>query len=82
VVFDRGPEASEDFIWDAGILLGGVDPVAVDAVGLHLLNQVRTSLALTEIEPKGGALNYLDRAASRGLGASRLHQIKLVKIKL
>ena len=81
-VFDQGPEALEDFIWDAGILLGGFDPVAVDIIGLQLLDQTRMTLGLPPIARRNGALPYLEAAAQRGVGVSNAHEIKLTKIKL
>ena len=81
-VFNKGPEASEDCIWDAGILLGGFDPVAVDTIGLQLLDQLRLTLGLPQKGDKSGSLPYLTAATASGVGVSALFQIELAKIKL
>jgi hypothetical protein len=82
VVFDGGPAVTEDCIWDAGTLLAGRDPVALDAVGLKTLDRVRTKLGLPRIATDAGPPAYLRAAAERGLGTCRLHRVKLVKAKL
>lgn len=81
VVFDGGPDASEDFIWDAGILLGGVDPLAIDLVGLRILDEVRVAVGLPKIAAAGPPA-YLEAAGDRGLGASKLHLIDLEQVSL
>ena len=80
IVFDGGPEAREDFIWDGKLLLGGFDPVAVDVVGLQILDRVRRVLNLPLIAASGPPA-YLSAAEKRGLGTARLHQIEVRKVK-
>lgn len=79
VVFDGGPSAVEDCIWDAGMLLGGYDPVAVDCVGLQMIDRVRGALKLPLIAGGKGPPAYLGRAAERGVGTDRLHLVRLIK---
>lgn len=76
VVFDRGPEPTVETLSDEGYLLVSDDPVAVDSVGMEIVNRVRRahgmgSLAMPE---------YLAAAASRGLGniASHLMDFRLI----
>lgn len=83
VVFDGGPEAREDSIWDAGMILASRDPVAADAVGLEVVDELRVRLNLAKMgAAKTGSLPYLEAAADRGLGACRLHQISVRRYKL
>jgi hypothetical protein len=82
VVFDKGPRATEECIWDAGMLLGGFDPVALDTVGLTIVDRVRETLRLPRISASGGPPAYLAAAARTGLGTDRLHQIRVHKVKL
>ena len=82
IVFDRGPDAFEDFIWDSGILLGGFDPVALDMIGLQILDRVRNALTLPRISEPDGPPAYLAAAADHGLGTAKLHKIYMDKVKL
>ncbi len=82
VVFDGGPEVAEDFTWDAGMLMGGFDPVAVDTIGLQTLNRVRGAVGLSQIGGPAASLPYLEAAMDRGLGTCRPFEINLRKVKL
>jgi uncharacterized protein (DUF362 family) len=81
-VFDRGPEAQEDFIWDGKFFLAGLDPVAVDRVAVDLLDEVRGTLSLPPIAANGEPPAYLTAASGRGLGEAKLYRIELERIKL
>lgn len=81
-VFDHGPEAVEDFIWDGQFLLVGTDPVAVDCVALDLLDEVRRTLNLPPIAPNGELPAYLTAAEERGLGKAKLYKIDFERLKL
>ena len=82
VVFEGGPEAKEEYLWDARLLLGGFDPVAVDTVGVQILNRVRYKLELGTILPNAEVPDYLKAADSAGLGTCELHRIDVEKAKL
>lgn len=79
LVFDGGPEAHDDLTWESGVVLAGFDPVAVDTVGLELLNRTRKSLRLPYVDTGQGRVAYLAAAAERGLGCSKLHRIEVAK---
>ncbi|UCG17708.1 MAG: DUF362 domain-containing protein [Phycisphaerales bacterium] len=79
LVFDGGPEARDDLTWESGIVIAGFDPVAVDTVGLELLNRTRKSLRLPYVDRRQGKVAYLGAASERGLGCSRLHRIEVAK---
>jgi hypothetical protein len=76
IVFDKGPEAADPYISDYRGLLLGVDPVAVDLIGLQILNRTRTAGNLGKIEEVHGEVAYLPAAEGRGLGRHELHQIE------
>lgn len=81
VVFDRGPEVRDAYTWDAGIIFAGLDPVAVDAMGLRIINTQRSIYGLEKIGQLGKAA-YLAAASARGLGHAKRHEIDLVHIRL
>ncbi len=81
VVFDGGPVAREDMIWDGGYVIGGTDPVAVDVTGLHLIDRVRKAVSLPLIGETSPPA-YLEAADARGVGTSEMHKIMLEKVKL
>jgi len=82
IVFDKGPRAAEECIWDAGMLLGGLDPVALDVVGLQVVDHVRATLNLPRIAGSNGPPAYLAAAANAGLGTNQLHRIRVHKVRL
>ncbi len=69
VPFDKGPEAGEQDITTAGALLLGRDPVACDAVGFSILNEIR---ALRQKKPlMAGARIPPQLATAADLGVGR-----------
>ena len=77
VVFDRGPEARDEFTWDAGILLASTDMLACDTVGLNIINIERKILGLGDVDAGTRRTLYLAAASERGLGKGDLHRIEL-----
>lgn len=82
IVIDQGPEVQAGCTTDCGMLLLGVDPVALDSMGLEILNRVRLSEGLGKIEDHQGEVTYLPAAAASGLGRCRLHEIDVVRHRL
>ena len=82
VVFDRGPEVVEDYVWNGKFILGGSDPVAIDTACLQILNRIRGKLGLGEVVKDGNLPDYLTKAADRNLGTIKLHEIAIEKVKL
>ncbi len=80
VVFDRGPEATAETASDEGILIASRDPVATDAVGLGILNQVRNQRGLGDVARSEADVAYLAAAHERGLGIAARHGIDVVRI--
>ncbi|MEE9295222.1 MAG: DUF362 domain-containing protein [Phycisphaerae bacterium] len=81
IVFDQGPEASDRYTWDAGIMLAGMDPIAMDTAGLQIINSQRKILSLPEIDLRTQAV-YLEAAAKRGLGVQNRRWIETVKLRI
>ncbi len=81
VVFEGGPEATAGTIADEGILLASFDPVATDAVGLAILNDIRQRYELLPIARSAEGLGYLSSAHRRGLGVAVWHGIELQRLR-
>jgi len=79
VVFDGGPDATSYNVADAGFVLASTDPVAVDAVGLTIINRVRKARGLAELASGPGDIDYLAAAHIRGLGIAVAHGINIVR---
>jgi hypothetical protein len=77
IVIDHGPEARGEDLVDYGGLFLGYDPVALDTVGLGLLEMERRRTG------RLGGLNvrYLKAAAEMNLGRWRVSDIERVTIK-
>jgi hypothetical protein len=82
VVFEGGPQAQDQFTWDAGMILAGRDPVATDTLGLHVLNSQRGILGLPLIKTESGRAVHLTAAASRGLGKGDPYRLEVRRIRV
>ncbi len=82
-VFDGGPDATDESTWQSGMVLAGIDPVAVDTVCLDRLNRERKTnrtrnfKPLPYIDEDPRVVGYLDAASRKGLGCSQLHAIRI-----
>lgn len=80
VVIDKGPEARPECVVDRGGLLLARDPVAMDAVGVDIINHLRRDAGLKSIQKRLGAeVAYLPAAAKLGLGECDPHRIDYVR---
>lgn len=78
VVYDGGPDPVGDTVADAGAILVSRDPVAAEAVGLGVINEIRSGYNLDPVAKGAEDLGYLREAVRRGLGHSAAHRIDLV----
>jgi len=79
IVTDKGPDARDSYIVDQNEILLGLDPVAVDSIGLEILNRVRLKQGMGKIEDHQGEVAHLPAAGARGLGRHERHQIDYVR---
>jgi len=77
-VGNRGPMAQPQWTYAANAILAGTDPVAMDYVGLKMLDQGRKTLGLFSIEKAGGA-KCVFTAAEKGLGVADMSKIQIVE---
>ncbi len=82
VVFDHGPEARDEFTWDAGTVLASRDPVALDAVGMDIINSQRAVLGIPAIDRGQKLTGYLRAAAQRGLGHYKRRWISTTRLRI
>lgn len=75
VVFDGGPTARADRMSDEGTLLASTDPVAADAIGLSVLNEVRSRKSFTSLAESAEGVPHLAAAHRRRLGIAVRHGI-------
>lgn len=77
VVFQDGPDAHEDRIHTFGTVLLGTDPVACDAIGYNVLNEVRSLRGLGPLMPTAKVPKQLVTAAKLGVGQADVEQIEV-----
>lgn len=82
MVFDGGPAASADAVWDGGVMLAGFDPVAVDTVGLEVVNQQRSIHSRSPIGGTSKTVPSLQAAAEAGLGNHLIHRIEVADFRV
>lgn len=75
VVFDGGPDATDDAMHTSGTLLLGQDPVACDAVGYGLLNEIRAERRLGPILAEAAIPSQLQTAHRLGIGEADIERI-------
>ena len=81
VVFQGGPTPSPENVSPEGIIVASLDPVATDAVGLTLLNDVRRRQRLPRIARHPEDLPYLSVAQQRELGMASTHVIEAIRLE-
>jgi uncharacterized protein (DUF362 family) len=74
-VADRGPQPAPQFVWECRTILASVDPVAIDAVALKILDEQRVRI---QKPPASAKAKCLLTAAQMGLGAADMEKIDLV----
>ena len=79
--YGRGPNFFDRrYVWPYGGIIVGTDPVAVDAVGAHLLSAKRVAF-FGEDRPLDVSPKHIEAADRKySLGTSDLRRIDLVKI--
>jgi len=82
VVFDGGPQAYADGIWDAGTLLVGADPVAADTLGLDIIESQRSLLGFGPVRSAGADPVHIKEAGKRNLGEARRYHVEVAKIRV
>jgi hypothetical protein len=81
VVFDNGPEPDIHNTTDAGVLLLGQNPIAVDTIGLGVLNAIRQDAGLNQLAASGSGIPYLAAAGERGLGPIKSQSIETLRLR-
>jgi uncharacterized protein (DUF362 family) len=76
-VADGGPQARPQWTWAYKAILASTDPVAIDYVGLKILDEQRAKIGKPPLESTGKA-KCIATAAAKGLGAADMNRIDLV----
>lgn len=79
-VYNKGPLVAPEFIDHTGLLLMGLDPIAVDAVAIEALNAVRSQAGLPPLPISVQAFPSLFDAAAKGLGHVDFRMIERVNV--
>jgi len=82
VVYHGGPEATSHNVADLGMLMASEDPVAVDSVGVQIINDVRERLGMSHLVAGPQDIAYLAAAHDRGLGVAVSHGIDVERTNL
>jgi len=82
VQFHGGPAYHPQWAANYGGILIGTDPVAIDAVGYRIIEDLRRTAGLTTLKGTGREPIYIKTADKYGLGEAELEKIDFVKLKL
>lgn len=80
-VFDKGPEAGANEMDSVGTLLFGRDPVACDAVGYGILNEIRSLHQLGPLLHGSRAPRQLVTASRLGVGQFDINAVDLLDVE-
>lgn len=72
--YHRGPKGNPNYQWKYNGLIMGVDPVAVDTIGLNVINEKRQENNLNPLK-----IHYLKWAEEESLGTSNRKLIELIQ---
>jgi uncharacterized protein (DUF362 family) len=75
-----GPGLRAQFGWDFGGIMVGTDPVAVDTIGLQILEARRKEIGLPPLEQVGRPPRAVTAAAKIGLGQGDPSKIRLIRV--
>ena len=79
VQFHRGPSFHPKWADGSERFVFGLDPVAVDAVGRKMIEDLRKSHGLPSLAEDGRPPAYLNTAENLGLGDGRMESIRLIE---
>ncbi len=82
VQYNGGPGFVPEFLANYGGIILSDDPVAVDRVGLEIVDQLRTEHQLPTLEKAGRPAKYLATAQKLGLGVAELGSIDLQVVEV
>jgi uncharacterized protein (DUF362 family) len=75
--FDGGPGYKPEGTWQYNTLLFSTDPVAIDRIGLEIIDAKRKE---ENLEPMASLARYISTAWRLGLGTNDLEEIQREKI--
>ena len=78
--YHGGPSSREQWAWPAGTLLVGTDPVAVDRIGLELIEEKRKEVGMDSLKAVGREAKHIQTAAGRGLGGGDIAKISRIAV--
>ena len=73
--YHGGPAYRSQWTWPAATLIVGNDPVAVDRIGLEIIERKRHEVGMPPLKEVGREPSYIRTASERGLGVSDLKNI-------
>jgi len=78
-VANKGPMAQPRFTYTENTIMAGLDPVALDTVGLKMLDARRKKMNLPSLEETESA-RCVFTAAKKGLGTADMSKIEIVEV--
>jgi uncharacterized protein (DUF362 family) len=79
VQYHRGPSFHTQWAEQSGALIFGLDPVATDAVGWRLIEEIRSKKGLPSLKEEGREPVYLSTAEKLGLGRAGSDSIEVIR---
>jgi uncharacterized protein (DUF362 family) len=82
VLYDRGPQDNPAARVVYESVMASTDPVALDRIGVEIVDAQRTSHGMRSLERSGRGVRYLDYAQTLGLGVADRARINLVDVEM
>jgi len=78
--YHGGPASRPQWAWPAATLVVGTDPVAVDRIGLDLIERKRKEMGMPSLKESGREAKHIKTASDRGLGVGDIAKITRVSV--
>ncbi len=79
-VYNGGPSFKPQWAWQFGGIMAATDPVALDRVGLKIIDEKRQAEGMRPVEKTRRPARHIFTAAEKGLGSCDLEKIRLMEL--
>jgi len=83
LMYDRGPLLKDpNTVVPHGAIYASTDPVALDTLGAHTVDEARKARKMRTLADSGRAAKYIQTAGELGIGIADMNQIKLKSVEI
>jgi uncharacterized protein (DUF362 family) len=80
--YNGGPGYNPTWVWNYNGLLIGQDPVALDRIGMSIIEEKRKAMGMESLKQAGKEARHIGSAARLGLGTDHIERIELMNLSI